>query len=107
VDILPPVTAESLTPKSQCPALLILFDAFSRFARIIGTPNKSSQSVIETLTTFGAEHRLIRGFTFWDIEKIKSDVGTECTSQEFEQFCADKKVACFASCMQCVQHLAS
>jgi transposase InsO family protein len=36
---------------------------------------------------------LIRGFTFWDIEKIKSDAGTEFTSQEFEQFCADKRVA--------------
>ena len=56
-------------------------------------PNKSSQSVIEALTTFAAEHRLIRGFTLWDIEKIKSDAGTEFTSQEFEQFCADKRVA--------------
>ena len=56
-------------------------------------PNKSSQSVIDALTTFAAAHRLIRGFTFWDIEKIKSDAGTEFTSQEFEQFCAEKRVA--------------
>ncbi len=56
-------------------------------------PNKSSQSVIEAITTFAAEHRLIRGFTFWDIEQIKSDAGTEFTSQEFEQFCAEKRVA--------------
>ncbi len=77
MDVLPPVSAESLTPKSHFPALLILVDAFSRFTRIIGMPNKSSQSVvIEALTTFAAEHRLIRGFTFWDIEKIKSDAGT-------------------------------
>ena len=81
VDILPPVSAESLTPKSHFPALLILVDAFSRFTRIIGMPNKSSQSVMEALTTFAAEHRLIRGFTFWDIEKIKSDAGTEFASQ--------------------------
>ncbi len=52
VDILPPVSAESLTPKSHFPALLILVDAFSRFTRIIGMPNKSSQSVIEALTAF-------------------------------------------------------
>jgi hypothetical protein len=63
VDILPPVSVESLTPKSNFPALLILVD--------IGMPNKSSQSVIAALSTFAAEHRLIRGFTFWDIEKIK------------------------------------
>jgi hypothetical protein len=56
-------------------------------------PSKSSQSVIAALSTFAAEHRLIRGFTFWDIEKINSDAGTEFTSQEFEQFCADKRVA--------------
>ncbi len=56
-------------------------------------PSKSSQSVITALSTFAAEHRLIRGFTFWDIEKIKSDAGTEFTSQEFEKFCADKRVA--------------
>ena len=93
VDILPPVSADSLTPKSNFPALLILVDAFSRFTRIIGMPSKSSQSVITALSTFAAEHRLIRGFTFWDIEKIKSDAGTEFTSQEFEQFCADKRVA--------------
>jgi hypothetical protein len=40
-DILPPVSAESLAPKSHFPALLILVDAFSRFTRIIGMPNKS------------------------------------------------------------------
>jgi hypothetical protein len=70
VDILPSVSAESLTPKSNFPALLILVDAFSRFTRIIGMPSKSSQSVIAALSTFTAEQRLIRGFTFWDIEKI-------------------------------------
>ncbi len=60
-------------------------------------PNKSSQSVIAALSTFAAEHKLIRGFTFWDIEKIMSDIGTEFTSQEFEQFCAGKRVSvCFA-----------
>jgi transposase InsO family protein len=56
-------------------------------------PSKSSQSVIAAFSTFAAEHRLIRGFTFWDIEKIKSDAGTEFTSREFEQFCPDKRVA--------------
>ncbi len=58
-------------------------------------PNKSLQSVIAALCTFVAEHRWIRGVTFWDIEKIKSDAGTAFTSQEFEQFCADKRVAVF------------
>jgi hypothetical protein len=95
VDILPLVSAENLTHKSHFPALLILADAFSRFTRIIGMHNKSSQSVIVALSTFAAEHRLIRGFTFWDIEKIQSDAGTEFTSQEFEQFRADKRVAVF------------
>ncbi len=91
VDILPPVSAESLPPKSHFPALLILVDAFSRFT-IIGMPRKSSQSVIVALSNFAAEHRLIWGFTFWDIEKIKSDASTKFTSQKFEQFFADKRV---------------
>jgi hypothetical protein len=68
-------------------------DAFARFTKIIGMPNNSSQSVILAWCTFAAEHRLIRGFTILDIEKIKSDAGTEFISQEFEQFCADKRVA--------------
>jgi transposase InsO family protein len=93
VDILPPVSAESLTPKSHFPALLILVDAFSRLTRITGMPTKNSQSVIAILSTFAAEHWLIRGFTLWDIEKIKSDAGTEFTSQEFKQFCVEKRVA--------------
>jgi hypothetical protein len=81
VDILPTVSAESLTPKSNFPALLILVDAFSRFIRIIGMPSKSSQSVIVlALSTFAAEHRMIRGLTIWDIEKIKSDAGIKFTS---------------------------
>ncbi len=86
VDILPPVSAESLTPKSCLPALLILVDVFSRFTRIIGMTNKSSQSVIAALSIFAGECRLIRGFTFWDIEKIKSDAGTgtEFISQKLE-----------------------
>ncbi len=58
-------------------------------------PNKSSQSVIDALTTFAAEHRFIRGFTFWDIEKIKSDAGTDVTSHEFEQSCAEKRGCSF------------
>jgi hypothetical protein len=49
VDILPRVSVESLTPKSNFPALLILVDAFSRFTRIIGMPNKSSQLVMNSL----------------------------------------------------------
>jgi hypothetical protein len=56
-------------------------------------PSKSSQSVIAALSTFATEHRLISGFTLWGIEKIKSDAGTNFTSKEFEQFCADKRVA--------------
>ncbi len=60
---------------------------------IICLLNKSSQSVIAALSTLAAEHRMIRGFTCWDIEEIKSDAGTELTSQEYEQFCADKRVA--------------
>ncbi len=87
MDILPPLSAERLTPKSHFPVLLILVDAFSRFTRIIGMPSKRSLSVIAALSTFAAEHRLIRGFTFWDIEKIKSAAGTEFTLQEVEQFC--------------------
>jgi hypothetical protein len=61
VDFFPLVSAESLTPKSHFPALLILVDAFSRFTRIIGMPNKSSQSVIAAFSTFSTEHGLIRG----------------------------------------------
>ncbi len=56
-------------------------------------PNKSSQPAIAALSTFAAEHMLIRDFTFWAIKKIKSDAHTEFTSQEFDQFCADKRVA--------------
>jgi hypothetical protein len=56
---------------------------------------KSSPSVIAALSTFSAEHRLIRGFTSWDIEMIKSDAGNKFNSKEFEQFCADKRVAVF------------
>ncbi len=61
VDILPPVSAESLTPKSHSPALLILVDAFSRSTRIISMPNKSSQSVISMLSIFATEHRFPHG----------------------------------------------
>jgi hypothetical protein len=93
VDILPSVSAESITPKSHFRALLILVDAFCRYTRIIGMPSKSSHSVIAALGTFAAEHMLIRGLTFWETEKIKSDAGTEFTSLEFEQFCTDKRIA--------------
>ena len=71
MDILPPVSAENLTPKSHFPDILILVDDFSRFTRVIGMSNKSSQSVIEALTTFAAEHRLIRGFTFGILKRSR------------------------------------
>jgi hypothetical protein len=93
VEILPTVSAERLNPKSHFLALLILVDAFSRLTRIIEMPNNSSLSVTAALSTFAAEYRSIRGFTLWDIEKIKSDAGTEFTSQKFEQFLAGKRAA--------------
>jgi len=93
VDILPAVSDDSLTPKSNFPALLILVDAFSRFSRVIGMSNKSTKSVTAALSILAAEHRLISGFKLWKIEKIKGDAVSEFNSTEFEQFCIDRHIA--------------
>jgi hypothetical protein len=92
VDILPPVSAESLTPKSHFPVLLILVDAFSRFTRIFGIPNKGSQSVTAAMSTFSAEHRLFRGFTLWVMKRLRGMQVLNLIHRYLSNFFADKRV---------------
>jgi IS30 family transposase len=55
VDILPAVSEDTLTLKSDLQALLVLVDIVSRFTWLIFMPNKSARSVIASLSTFAAQ----------------------------------------------------
>ena len=50
--------------------------------------DKSTKAVaIATMEQFAADHGLLNEFDVFNIDKIKADVGTQFTSQEFQAYC--------------------
>jgi hypothetical protein len=84
LDILHPVVPVGLTRDSTFPFYLILVDAFSRYACIYGIRDKSSRCVIDTITRYQADHGHIGNYGYLDIAHIRTDSGTQFTSEELK-----------------------
>ncbi len=55
--------------------------------------DKSRGSSTAVRSKFVAEHRLVQKFTLWGIEKNKGDADTQLTSQGFQTFFPEKRIA--------------
>ena len=87
MDIQQAIAGGALTPDSYYPYSLFLVDAFSRLCQIYGLQTKSSEDVIQAIKKFTADHGLVNEFGYGDVDKFKSDAGSQFTSPEFRDFC--------------------
>jgi transposase InsO family protein len=87
MDILHPVTKKGLTSDSTYAFYIILVDAYSRYTCIYGMRDKSTGTVIDTLTRYQADHGYTSQYGYMNIERIRADAGTQFTSTEFKQHC--------------------
>ena len=76
-DILHCKSSPGLTPQTTHAYCLILVEAFSRFTVIYGLPNKSTESVINTIKEYSAAFRMADAYGYIDIDRIRADTGSE------------------------------
>jgi transposase InsO family protein len=62
-------------------------DAYSRYACIYDIRDKSSTYVIDALTWYQADHGHIGNYGYLDIARIRTDSGSQFTSQDFRDHC--------------------
>ena len=90
MDILPPIPG--LSSSTTFKFLLWLVDRTSRYAFTTGLHECTTEFVIDGINRFTAptSHPLLIEF---DIHRIKADAGTQFTSAEFQQACADSRIS--------------
>jgi transposase InsO family protein len=97
LDILHPITDTGLTPNTTFPFYLILVDSFSRFSSVYGLRDKSTESVILCIEQYIADnrtHRLANPLLeFFDIERLRTDAGSQFTSTDFKNFCRRRHIS--------------
>jgi transposase InsO family protein len=67
-------------------------DTFSRFTVIYGLPNKSTESVVNTIKEYSTAFCMADAYGYIDIDRIQADAGSEFTSEEFRQFCITHQI---------------
>ncbi len=86
LEILHPITKIGLTADTTCTFYLILVGAYSRYTCIYGMPDKTTDSVINAIQQYQADHGHVSNYGFLNIERIRADAGTQFTSLEFKQY---------------------
>ena len=73
--------------------MIIFIDAFSRFTHILGLEDKSTNTVIQAMQQFAADHLLVTEFGYIDIGKVKADAGSQFSLESFKTFCYEQGLA--------------
>jgi transposase InsO family protein len=92
LDIEHPITTADLTTASTYPFYLIVVDAYSRYVRFYGLHNKSTKAVTTALQQYQADNKPAETFGFINLEKIRTDAGSQFTSSEFADYCREQGV---------------
>jgi len=93
LDILHPITQTGLTSKTSYAFYLIVVDAYSRFCSIHGLPDKSTTAVIQALLQYQADFKPATEYGFVDLKRIRSDSGSQFTSDAFADHCRQAGIA--------------
>ena len=70
--------------------MIIFVDTFSRFTHILGLEDKSTNTVIQAMQQFAADHLLVTEFGYIDIGKVKADAGSQFSLESFKTFCCEQ-----------------
>jgi len=92
LDIQHPITSVGLTPASTYKFYLIVVDAYSRYVRFYGLPDKSTKAVVSALKQYQADNKPASTYGYLDLDRIRSDAGSQFTSAEFSEYCRDHQI---------------
>jgi len=67
-------------------------DAYSRHVRFYGLPDKSTKAVVSALTQYQADNKPASKYGYMNLDKIRSDAGSQFTSAEFAEYCRDHQI---------------
>ena len=93
MDLLPPLSPSGLTPATMFKCYLCLVDRYSRYASAYGLPDYTADSVFTSINQFIAPSNHPVLIEPVDLHKIKTDAGPKFTSKEFQEACADSRIA--------------
>ena len=93
MDLLPPLSPTGLTPATTFKCYLWLVDRYSRYASIYGLSDYTADSVVTAINQFIAPSNHPVLIEPIDLHKIKADAGSQFTSKEFQEACADSRIA--------------
>jgi len=93
LDILHPITHTGLTTKTSYAFYLIIVDAYSRYCTIHGLPDKISSAVIQALVQYQADHKPANEYGFVNLARVRSNAGSQFTSEEFAEHCRQAGIA--------------
>jgi hypothetical protein len=92
LDIQHPIMSASLTPKSTYKFYLVVVDAYSRYVRFYGLCDKSTKAVVKALQQYQADNKPVSSFGYLDLERIRTDAGSQFTSGEFAVYCRENHI---------------
>jgi hypothetical protein len=97
-----------LTISACYPFYLFIVDAYSKYAKLYGIPEKSTSAVVSTLQQYQAGHRPDGTYGYLDVNRIHVDAGSQFTSNSFAEFCIEHgiKLSLAAPNKQYQNHLA-
>ena len=93
IDILTPPTKASIAPSSQFSKWLIIVDGYSRYVVIQGLLNQTCQQIIEAIQDYISTTKTYPNMEYFNIERIKTDAGTQFVSEDFRQHCLQHQIS--------------
>ncbi len=92
LDIQHPILTSGLTPATSYAFYLFIVDAYSRYACLYGLSDKSTHAVVQALQLYEADHKPTQEYGYINLDRIRTDAGSQFTSAEFCQYCIDHKI---------------
>jgi hypothetical protein len=87
LDIQHPLVRAGLTMSTCYPFYLLIVDVYYRYVKLYGIPKKSTDAVITALKEYQADHSIVGSYGYLDIERIRTDAGSQLTSPSFADLC--------------------
>ena len=84
MDIIPAISSISLTKDTTFSNYLLIVYAYSKIPKLYGMENITTEEVMDKLYIIQARFGKVDAFSWWDMEIIQTDAGTQFASKEFQ-----------------------
>ena len=84
MDIISATSSKVLTKDTTFDNYLLIVDDYSNIPKFYGMENITTEEVMDKLVMFQAIFGKTNEFSWWDMERIQTESGTNFTSKEFQ-----------------------